>query len=90
MSAADIAAKAKRLVRRSSLRHINPDSQISKNLSSPTDKNIPLNLSGKSALPARPVLSRHEGRIAIVTKRGRGCGGRGSGGAQVCSQGDPS
>ena len=31
---------------------------------------IPLNLSGKSALPVRPVLSRQEGRIAIVTNAG--------------------
>src|SRR5258707_1118419 len=31
---------------------------------------IPLKLSGKSALPARPVLSRQEGRIAIVTNAG--------------------
>jgi hypothetical protein len=35
----------------------------------PTGK-IPLNLSGKSALPVRPVLSRQEGRIAIVTNAG--------------------
>src|SRR5258708_36139502 len=35
----------------------------------PTGK-IPLNLSGKSALPARPILSRQEGRIAIVTNVG--------------------
>jgi hypothetical protein len=47
-----------------------PDGQISKNLSSPSRKNISLNPSGKSALPARPVLSRHEGRIAIVTNAG--------------------
>jgi hypothetical protein len=31
-----------------------PDGQISKNLSSPATKNIPLNPSGKSALPTRP------------------------------------
>jgi len=31
---------------------------------------ITLNLSGKSGLPARPVLSRQEGRIAIVTNAG--------------------
>jgi hypothetical protein len=31
-----------------------PVVQISKNLSSPFAKNIPLNLSGKSALPTRP------------------------------------
>src|ERR1700692_1572159 len=39
-------------------------------LSSPPAKNISLNVSGKSALPARPVLSRQEGRIAIVTNAG--------------------
>ena len=32
-----------------------PDGQISKNLSSPVSKNIPLNTSGKSPLQARPV-----------------------------------
>src|SRR6266536_2004633 len=48
-----------------------PDGQISKNLSIPVAENIPLNPSGKSALPARPVLSRQEGRIAIVTNAGR-------------------
>jgi hypothetical protein len=53
-----------------------------KKLSSLDMENFPLAPSGKSALPARPVLSRQEGRIAIVTKRGRGCGGRGSVGAQ--------
>jgi hypothetical protein len=31
-----------------------PDGQITKNLSSPRAKNIPLNPSGKSALPTRP------------------------------------
>ena len=31
-----------------------PDGQISENLSSPERKNIPLNPSGKSALPTRP------------------------------------
>jgi hypothetical protein len=32
-----------------------PDGQITKNLSSPAGKNIPLNMSGKSPLQARPV-----------------------------------
>ena len=32
-----------------------PGGQITKNLSSPVDKNIPLNASGKSPLQARPV-----------------------------------
>jgi len=36
----------------------------------PPRKNISLVPSGKSALPARPVLSRQEGRIAIVTNAG--------------------
>jgi hypothetical protein len=31
---------------------------------------ISLNLSGKSALPARPVLSRQEGRSRVVTNAG--------------------
>jgi hypothetical protein len=43
-----------------------PDGQISKKLSSPRAKNIPLNPSGKSALPTRPSHP-NEGRIAIVT-----------------------
>jgi hypothetical protein len=50
-----------------------PDGQISrrdKNLSSPISKNISLSPSGKSALPARPVLSRQEGRFAVVTNAG--------------------
>src|SRR6266567_610741 len=50
-----------------------PDGQISvraQKLSSPFARNILLNPSGKSALPARPVLSRQEGRIAIVTNAG--------------------
>jgi hypothetical protein len=61
-----------------------PDGQISvrtKNLSSPISKNNSLSLSGKSVLPARPVLSRQEGRIASRHERGMGCGGRGSVGA---------
>ncbi len=45
-------------------------------MSSPLAKNISLCLSGKSSLQARPVPSHHEGRLAIVTKRGAGCGGR--------------
>ena len=51
-----------------------PDGQISRRdkiLSSPISKNISLSPSGKSGLRARPVLSRQEGRIAIVTNAGR-------------------
>jgi hypothetical protein len=48
---------------------------------------IPLNLSGKSALPARPILSRQEGRSRVVTNVGKECGGRFGVGAQMCSQG---
>jgi hypothetical protein len=47
----------------------------SKNLSSPSDKNISLNPSGKSSLQVRPSHP-NEGRVAIVTKRAVGCGGR--------------
>jgi len=48
-----------------------PDGQISfdeaqNDLSSPSAKNIPLNPSGKSALPTRPSHPK-EGRLAIVT-----------------------
>ena len=38
--------------------------------SSPPSKNNSLSPSGKSVLPARPVLSLQEGRIAIVTNAG--------------------
>ena len=41
----------------------------------------------KSALPARPVLSRQEGRIAIVTNAGWDAVDAAALGAQVCSQG---
>ena len=34
-----------------------------------------------------PHLIPEEGRIAIVTKRGMGCGGRDSVGREMCSQG---
>src|SRR4029079_2403598 len=53
------------------------DGQISKNPSSPFRENIPLNPSGKSALRLAHPVPR-EGRIAIVTDVGTGCGGRGS------------
>jgi hypothetical protein len=46
-----------------------PDGQISKNLSGPWLKNIPLNPSGKSALPTRPS---HPMRGALRTSRTRG------------------
>ena len=36
----------------------------------PSAKNISLSPSGKSVLPARPVLSRQEGRFAVVTNAG--------------------
>jgi len=55
-----------------------PDGQISKKLSSPARENNPLNPSGKSALSICPILSHSEGRIAIVTVVGMGCGGRSS------------
>ena len=38
-----------------------PDGQITKNLSSPLTKNIPLSPSGKSALSARAIPSRKRG-----------------------------
>src|ERR1700732_5338103 len=47
-----------------------PDGQISKFLSSPNSKNIPLNPSGKSPLRIRPSRPQ-EGRLAIVTDVGR-------------------
>jgi len=46
------------------------DSKASRVVQSPLAKNISLNPLGKSALPARPVLSRQEGRIANVTNAG--------------------
>src|SRR5882757_6925853 len=52
-----------------------PDGQISKNLSSPLTKNIPLSPSGKSVVligPSHPT----RGALRNVTKRAVGCGGR--------------
>ena len=66
-----------------------PDGQISdrnENLSSPISKNISLSPSGKSALPARAISSPKRG-VGHRHERGMGCGGRGSVGAQSCSQG---
>jgi hypothetical protein len=56
------------------------------NLSSPPAKNISPSLSGKSVLPARAISSPKRG-VGHRHERGMGCGGRGSVGAQVCSQG---
>jgi hypothetical protein len=53
-----------------------PVGQINNFLSSPLAKNIPLSLSGKSALPARAIPPHRRGVCAIVTKREAGCGGR--------------
>jgi hypothetical protein len=52
-----------------------PDRQITKSLSSPSRKNIPLNVSGKSVILIRPSHPK-EGRLAIVTNVAVGCGGR--------------
>ena len=41
-----------------------------KSCPAPSAKNISLSPSGKSVLPARPVLSRQEGRFAVVTNAG--------------------
>ena len=61
-----------RLARNDDVKHCatkQPDGQISKSLSSPSEKNIPLNPSGKSALrPAR--LTRQEGRSRSSRTRG--------------------
>jgi hypothetical protein len=62
------------------------DGQISKNLSSPFEKNIPPVSSGKSALPAHPVFSRQEGRSRVVTNVGRDAVDAAAS-ARVCSQG---
>jgi hypothetical protein len=63
-----------------------PDGQISKNLSSPADKNISLHPSGKSSLQARPVPPE-KGRIASRHERAVGCDGRDSVGRAMGSQG---
>jgi len=47
------------------------DGQITKNLSSPSRKNIPLSPSGKSALPARAVSPDERGG----SRSSRTCGG---------------
>jgi hypothetical protein len=69
-------------IRRHDLERLNPMiwPQIArranqKNLSSPIAKNIPLVASGKSVASLRPSHP-NEGRLAIVTKRAVGCGGR--------------
>jgi hypothetical protein len=68
---------AKRIVTRFAATN-QPDGQITcgaENLSSPRLENFPLFLRGKSvAFKRRPAPQ--EGRLAIVTKRGAGCGGR--------------
>jgi len=56
-------------------------------LSSPFAKNIPLNPSGKSKVQSRHPVP-HRGALAIVTNVGAGCGGRGSVGCAMCSQGE--
>ena len=66
-----------------------PGGQITKNLSSPVDKNIPLNASGKSPLQARPVPPE-KGRIASRHERAVGCDGRDSVGRAMRSQGGSS
>src|SRR5258705_13201903 len=53
-----------------------PDGQITKSLSIPPRRNIPLNLSGKSAALLRASHPR-EGRVAIVTNVAGRWGGRG-------------
>ena len=48
-----------------------PDGQITKTLSTPRAKNIPLPPSGKSPLQARPVPTRQEGRSRSSRNAGR-------------------
>jgi len=55
-------------------------------LSSPLAKNISLNLSGKSSLHLRASCPAR-GALAIVVNVGTGCGGRGSVGHEMESQG---
>jgi hypothetical protein len=52
-----------------------PTCRLSEILSGPLAKNIPLVPSGKSVVPLR-ASRPHEGRFAIVRKRGQGCDGR--------------
>jgi hypothetical protein len=52
-----------------------PDGQITKSLSIPCCKNIPLNASGKSVILIRASHPK-EGRVAIVTNVAVRCGGR--------------
>jgi hypothetical protein len=53
------------------------DGQISKNLSSPNAKNIPLSPSGKSALPARAIPCPSRRGVSRSSRTlGAGCGGR--------------
>ena len=48
-----------------------PDGQITQKLSRSSNEYIPVAASGKSGLPARPVLSRQEGRSRVVTNAGK-------------------
>ncbi len=63
-----------------------PDGQIAQNLSIPRCENISLFRNSDLAYRMRRP-ARHEGRIAIVTKRGLGCGGRGGVVREVALQG---
>jgi hypothetical protein len=64
-----------------------PVGQITKFLSSPSRKNIPLNLSGKSKLESPPSRTRWRGVSRSSRTLGAGCDGRGSVGRVRCSQG---
>jgi len=55
-------------------------------LSSPFEKNFPLNPSSKSTLDSRHPVPRR-GALAIVTNVRTGCGGRGSVAREMCLQG---
>ena len=77
------------LLIRATGQNIWPDGQITKNLSSPSEENIPLRRHPKSPLqlaPSRPG----RGALAIVTNVGAGRGGRGSVGRVVVFAGRPS
>jgi hypothetical protein len=52
------------------------DAPWASRLSSPSAKNISLRRLVEAVLLIRPVPPHSEGRLAIVRKRGAGCGGR--------------
>jgi hypothetical protein len=84
-----ITDKGRALTRKRTFAHKQPVGQISKSVSSPDSKNIPLSHFAKITSIDSPV-SLARGAARDRHGRGAGCGGRDSVGAQMESQGRPS